>query len=564
MLINLEEKIKLMYDVTAMTVTLYRKYRPQTFGEVVGQNHIKITLQNELETGRVSHAYLFSGPRGLGKTTIARLLAKSVNCLNRKDGQSEPCNQCDSCKEIVEGHALDVIEIDAASHTGVDNVRENIINNARFTPSSRKFKVFIIDEVHMLSTSAFNALLKTLEEPPSHAIFILATTEIHKIPQTIISRCQRFDFRKVSRAEMLERLNWIIKQEKKQVDSEILDNISHYAEGCLRDAETILGQVLSLDDKKITKEQAELVIPTSRIEMVLELISHLTKKDSASAIALVNRLIQEGVDLQRFASDLIEVLRKVLLIKIDSSLEEFSHGFGQRLEEQISAVSKEVNLKDLVLIINVFIKAKQDMKSAEISQMPLEIAIVEICNNFDHSKPDDDNQGGGVGLTAAVSSKDLPNPVKNVPPSATKAIKQEIKIAKQEEEIASPKPIGKITLTLQQLHDKWEEVLFSLKDHNQSLASTLRLHKPSAIRTDGVVEICFKYKFHQQRVSESKNRQLLEKSLENIFNMPLRVQTAIVEDLPDSVSEAKTLTQTEAPGNLVDNLLKNFGGQLVE
>src|SRR3989339_1919745 len=189
--------------------TLYRKYRPQKFSELIGQNHIKITLQHELERGEIGHAYLFCGPRGLGKTTTARLFAKAVNCVNRKDGESEPCNKCNSCTSIMTGNSVDMIEIDAASHTSVDNVRENIIENARFTPTSSKYKVFIIDEVHMLSISAFNALLKTLEEPPAHAIFILCTTELHKVPETIVSRCQHFDFKKVAPAEAIKRLKMI-------------------------------------------------------------------------------------------------------------------------------------------------------------------------------------------------------------------------------------------------------------------------------------------------------------------------------------------------------------------
>ena len=274
-----------------MSLALYRKYRPQTFAEIVGQNHVKVTLENEIATGKIAHAYLFSGPRGLGKTTIARLIAKSVNCLSRKDGQSEPCNHCEACQEILDSRSLDVIEIDAASHTGVDNVRENIIANARFTPTNRKFKVFIIDEVHMLSISAFNALLKTLEEPPAHALFILATTEVHKIPQTIISRCQHFDFRKVSINDLVERLATIVKKEKRVLDQEVLERIARWSEGGVRDADSLLGQLLALNEKVITKQHAELVLPASHFNLVFELVSNLIKNDTASSLILVNQLI---------------------------------------------------------------------------------------------------------------------------------------------------------------------------------------------------------------------------------------------------------------------------------
>ncbi|MCG2695410.1 DNA polymerase III subunit gamma/tau [Candidatus Parcubacteria bacterium] len=193
--------------------TLYRKYRPQNFKEVVNQNHIKITLENEIKTGKTAHAYLFCGPRGVGKTTMARVMVKTVNCLNRKAADSDPCNECEICKDITAGRSLDIIEIDAASHTGVENVRENIIASARVAPSRCKYKVFIIDEAHMLSISAFNALLKIIEEPPAYVMFILCTTEVHKVPTTIISRCQRFDFKRIGVNDIVKKLNYIIKNE---------------------------------------------------------------------------------------------------------------------------------------------------------------------------------------------------------------------------------------------------------------------------------------------------------------------------------------------------------------
>ena len=205
--------------------TLYRKYRPQKFAQVTGQEHIITTIVNEIATGQVAHAYLFSGPRGTGKTTTARLLAKAVNCETRANGASEPCDTCLSCVEISAGRNIDVIEIDAASHTGVDNVRENIIDNAQFKPTKSKWKVFIIDEVHMLSTSAFNALLKTLEEPPAHVIFILATTELHKLPLTIISRCQRFNFHKIPLEQMRARLQELASSEEVKIDDEVMESV---------------------------------------------------------------------------------------------------------------------------------------------------------------------------------------------------------------------------------------------------------------------------------------------------------------------------------------------------
>ncbi len=531
-----------------MALTLYRKYRPQSFKDLIGQNHIKITIQNELETGKVAHAYLFSGPRGIGKTTVARLIAKSINCLNRKENESEPCDKCNSCREFLEGKSLDIIEIDAASHTGVDNVRENIINSSRFTPTSRKFKIYIIDEVHMLSISAFNALLKTLEEPPPHAIFILATTEIYKVPQTIISRCQHFEFYKVPQVDIVKRLSKIIVKEEKIVPKEILESIAYYSEGCIRDAESLLGQILSLGDKEITAEQAELVLPRNRFDLVLELIDYLNKKNSAQAISLINRLVEDGINLEKFNSNIIEVLRKILLVKINSQLDEFTIGLNADLQKRITDLAMGLSLNFLVESLEVFIKKIQELKFSDIIQLPLELAILEIIEN------DEDNN---------IS---LDSPKDKSFCTSEKKINQE-KVETKMEIAPSQKPqmtINKVKLNLSQIKDKWQEVLICLKKYNHSLSSTLKISQPSNINEDGTLEICLMHKFHQQRINDLKNRQILEKVLQDIFGIKLIVKTVVVKELPDKSMEIEALTEKNVEDNPLENILQTFGGQLVE
>ncbi len=304
-------------------MVIYRKYRPQTFAEIIGQENIIKILENEIKQDKIAHAYLFTGPRGLGKTTVSRLIAKAVNCENRKTGQSEPCNKCSNCLNITKGRFLDLIELDAASQTGVDNVRENIIAYSRIPPTRGKYKVFVIDECHQLSTSAFNALLKTLEEPPAYVIFILATTEIHKLPETIISRCQRFDFTKVGLDKIVDRLKRIIKKEKIKVDGQILKTIAYRSEGCVRDAESLLGQILALDGKKISIEEASLVIPPAQTNLVIEFVSLIFNKDDKGAVNMINRLLGEGTNLEQFITDLIEFLRKILLAKVGAVSNDF-------------------------------------------------------------------------------------------------------------------------------------------------------------------------------------------------------------------------------------------------
>ena len=364
-----------------MPTALYQKYRPQTWSELTGQNHIKTTLEHEIVRGQIAHAYLFVGPRGIGKTTAARLLAKSVNCQQRKKDSAEPCNTCEVCSRIQAGRSFDIIEIDAASHTGVDHVREHILESAEVHAGHGTYRVFIIDEVHMLSTAAFNAMLKILEEPPLHVIFILATTEVHKVPATIISRCQRFDFKKILVDDIRRRLRSIIQAEGVAVDEEVLVTIAEHAEGSLRDAESALGQVLSLGGKKITIDEASLVIPRSNLKEAASLIEHILNNDAAQALILANTLVEQGVSVSVFMQDIIIWLRNMLLAKIGERLDLFLQTTLGELQNRLLKDITNASVQRIQELIDIFLKRRQRLGESPIPQLPLELAIIEACGD---------------------------------------------------------------------------------------------------------------------------------------------------------------------------------------
>ncbi|MFH1308586.1 MAG: DNA polymerase III subunit gamma/tau [Patescibacteria group bacterium] len=359
-------------------LVLYRKYRPQTFSEVSGQDHVVKTLLSALKSGKVAHAYLFAGPRGVGKTTTARLLAKAVNCLD--SSSLEPCNKCDSCLEIMENRAMDLIEIDAASNRGIEEIRE-LRERIRFTPIKGKYKVFVIDEAHQLTKEAFNALLKTLEEPPAHAIFILATTEVHKMLPTIISRVQRFDFKKFGLNDILDRLELISKKEKVKADKKALRIIALNAEGHMRDAESMLGKVMAFSgDKEISVEDVENILGIVDINLAIKFIDLLADKDSKKALEFIDKFINQGYDLVQFIQSLINYSRKLLLIKISKDLSKLIK--EELSSEQLNTAIKQADkfsIEELSKIIEIFIETLFKMKRSSFPQLEVELAVVEIC-----------------------------------------------------------------------------------------------------------------------------------------------------------------------------------------
>lgn len=363
-----------------MSETLYRKYRPKTLAEVSDQEHIKLTIGQQIKSGKMAHAFLFSGPRGVGKTTVARVVSKAINCLERGQGSAEPCNKCGSCEEIEKGRSLDIMEIDAASQTGVDQVRENIIATAKVSSALRKYRVFIIDEVHMLSQAAFNALLKTLEEPPQRVLFILATTEIHKIPATIISRCQRFDFRKINSQVLIDRLKYICAQEGFNVEETVFAAISKHSQGYLRDAISLLGQILSLGERKINLDVASLIIPQTDLNQVWQLTQFVSKKDSTAALSLINTLVEEGMDLFYFANDWVDFLRQILLAKVSNDWHKFADFSSNDMSAAAQKDLSDWAAHDLVKLIEIVISKKGAIKTSEIASLPIELAVVSYCH----------------------------------------------------------------------------------------------------------------------------------------------------------------------------------------
>ncbi|MCS6962581.1 DNA polymerase III subunit gamma/tau [Thermoflexus sp.] len=518
-----------------MPFALYRKWRPRRFEEVVGQEHVTHTLRNALRLGRIAHAYLFAGPRGTGKTTTARLLAKAVNCL-AESVDERPCDRCRICQAVNEGRLIDLIEIDAASNRGIDEIRD-LRERVRFSPSEARYKVYVIDEAHMLTSEAFNALLKTLEEPPPHVIFVLATTEPHRIPATILSRCQRFDFRRLSTAEIIRRLEEIVAAEGIAAEPEALTWIARQATGSLRDAITLLDQ-LAADEEPITVERVQRTLGAGRWDLISQVVEALGESETARGLTLIAQAVEEGAYPQQLARQLVEYLRAVMWIQ---------WGDPELLDlpaEQIAMAQRHARAlppEALPRLIRLFTAAASDMRTAWQPQLALELAFVEAILACQH----------------AQTARTAPAPTPAPPPSAAPPSPMAGALPPSSPVAVPGAGTGSGSLTLEALRERWASILKAVRA--QSLPTEALLKSCSLHSVEGNTVVLawpselLRDKFQDPR---TKAQALVEDILSHTFGFPVIIKNVVAR------KTRRGRPATEDP--LIRRAVEDLGAQVEE
>ena len=528
-------------------MTFYRKWRPQALGEVVGQEHVTKTLINALSTGRIAHAYLFCGPRGTGKTSTGRILAKALNCIKKgSGGKGEPCNKCSMCKAITEGRALDVIEIDAASHTSIDDVRA-LIERINYAPAEAKYKIYIIDEVHQISTSASNALLKTLEEPPPNIVFILATTETHKVLPTIISRCQRFDFRRLRVQDTEDKLKRIAEAEGITISPDAIRLVARAARGGLRDAENLLEQLFTFYGTNIELPQVHELLSIGGGEKARELLSGLINNDLALSLQIVSRAQSEGLDLRQLNRDLVFYLHALLTIKsgvekdIDLAAEEMA---------AIKTLAEKTSLPLIAKSLRLFGESQKELGE---SSLPMELAIIDVLmpaerpaqiviepkDAFSPKKP-----AVPPTIIAERTSAEPTTVATDSPATVTRQYSTETVAPNQK---ASVSDSGAVPLTgdrLEQLVNSWRQIVINAPDNLKRSPAVAIMRSAGVIPIaveNGVVTLSFKHNIHKEKIEEVENRRVTASLISDFFGQPHQIKCVYEPAENHLVREAQKL-----------------------
>ena len=510
-----------------MSQALYRKYRPQGWAEVVGQQHVVTTLRNAIVADRVGHAFLFAGPRGTGKTTLARLLAKAVNCLN-EDRAKRPCNECDYCRAVSENRFMDLIEIDAASNTSVDDVRD-LRDKINFSPTQGKFKIYIIDEVHMLSTAAFNALLKTLEEPPPHAIFVLATTEIHKIPATVLSRCQRHEFRRVPVDEIVGQLKLIVSAEKIIADEDALALIARQSAGGMRDAISLLDQLASTGDR-ITMDLAQTILGTATSQTVLELVASVLDQEPGRGLETIHRALDGGADPRALARQIVDYLRGLMLIQMgNESQVETTKDIKTKMTEHASAFTPA----EVLRMMRAFNDAAIDARGSWQPSLSLELAFAEVLEAPVDAAP----------VAAAPKSSAKPSAKKAATPVPAAAV------TAQNSGMTAPAVPASEVIKI------WKQLQSSLRKENASNLAAL-LNSVSSIDVQGnTLVLGFASDVLMSKMKEdeqARTRQLIADALGVTLDIHCEVTNAKGKVPPHLPQDGMVATAIHQGGEIVD------------
>jgi DNA polymerase-3 subunit gamma/tau len=506
-----------------MHKALYRAYRPQTFDDMVGQRHVIKTLKNQIKNDNIGHAYLFTGTRGTGKTSTAKIFARSVNCLNSVD--QEPCNKCETCESILNDNTMDTIEIDAASNNSVDDIRE-LRESVKYSPTNCKYKVYIIDEVHMLSQGAFNALLKTLEEPPSYVIFILATTEPHKIPATILSRCQRFDFKRVTVDEMVKRMQDICAGENIEAEEKALNLIATNSQGALRDALSILDQCMSFGEDKITYDDVVELMGTVNIDQLFDLSQYIIDQDIKKSIQSLNEFISWGKDIRNLINDLISHFRNIMVCKVSKDMEDIL-SLPEDTIEKIFKQSEGVEINSLIRILNVLSETQDSIKSSSNPRVMVEVAVMKIAQpTFEDSKEalldrienlEKIIESGNIRIAPQSSGE-----VAYVNTKLPEEIHTE---TKHYEEVKSE--------DVELVESSWKEVLKQIKKDKKMPIYALLTEAKNFNVHNNELYIVFddKFSFAKDRLSAKETHEYIEKVVRSVMKRNFGIKTVLASDI---------------------------------